>query len=50
MVSGSADGSIRVWNFSTCELLQSLPTVSEESISSISIGTNAKLIITNEQR
>ena len=52
LVSGAADGSVKVWEFSTCNLLHSLSsaTDSTDAISSISIGSNGRVIVSKTQR
>ncbi|CAI8002754.1 Uncharacterized WD repeat-containing protein alr3466 [Geodia barretti] len=50
LVSGSAGGEVKVWDFSNFDLLHSLTRDSSEGISSISIGTNGRLIVANGQR
>ena len=52
LVSGAADQSVKVWDFITCNLLHSLPTGMDSSagISSLSIGSNGRLIVSNGKR
>ena len=49
-MSGAADGSAKVWDFDTCNLLHSLQINSTNDISSVSIGSNGKLIVSHGQR
>ena len=49
-MSGSAGGEVKVWDFSNFDFLHSLTRDSSEGISSISIGTNGRLIVANGQR
>ena len=52
LVSGAADGSVKVWEFSTCNPLHSLSSATEctDGISSISIGSNGRVIVSKAQR